>query len=403
MYDIYNDDDTKYCSLLSNLRSLKRIIILLAISLSSLGLISCNKQSDETYLLTNENLNHTDIKWIGRTHYDQESKQVFLYHTATGFELNYIGTSIEVTAYASNAKKEDRRPYFQVSFLDDILNDGERIAITEEEQTIVLGENLKYGSHHISFIKLSEAYDGLTAIKQIKINGKLMPLKESNPLRFQIIGGSGIHGHGALGINNEPRTTKNSSSLHAFGYLTARMFDGETQFIGNSGAGLLYGYRYGSLMDYYDYVGLLDDGRSRVDVLWDHQTWIPDIVIINLGGNDFNSYISGLIGEKLQQEIKNFQEAVVTFCQYIKSLYPNVYIIWTHTNSVNGQYANAAIQDAVLDYVKVVVIPKVGSDGDPVGANNHNSLNTHIRTADIISHALETWLGLNPIKSNITK
>ena len=68
-------------------------------------------------------------------------------------------------------------------------------------------------------------------------------------------------------------------------------------------------------------------------------------------------------------------------------------MVWTHTNSSAGNYAVSAMSDAGIlkeDYMKVAIIPKVGADGT-VGANGHNSLATHISTAEILADTLESW------------
>ena len=89
--------------------------------------------------------------------------------------------------------------------------------------------------------------------------------------------------------------------------------------------------------------------------------------------------------------------------QKLHNLYPSAYMIWTHTNSKAGNYAMGALTDAGMvgaGYLKEVIIPKVGADGT-TGANGHNSLKTHITTAQIIADALcENW-GFNLLEQNV--
>ena len=64
------------------------------------------------------------------------------------------------------------------------------------------------------------------------------------------------------------------------------------------------------------------------------------------------------------------------------------------------------LQLVINDYskrkqVKVVVMPKVGEDGDPEGANGHNSVVTHIKAADIIAEAIEKSTSFTRVKENI--
>lgn len=46
-------------------------------------------------------------------------------------------------------------------------------------------------------------------------------------------------------------------------------------------------------------------------------------------------------------------------------------------------------------------MPKVGEDGDPEGANGHNSVITHIKAADIIAEAIEKSTSFTRVKENI--
>ena len=83
-------------------------------------------------------------------------------------------------------------------------------------------------------------------------------------------------------------------------------------------------------------------------------------------------------------------------------------MIWTHTVSNAGKYAISALTDAGImrdGYIKEVTIPKVaaGETGTGTyGANNHNSIKTHIDTAKILAEALNTNWGYRPIYNNIT-
>ena len=79
-------------------------------------------------------------------------------------------------------------------------------------------------------------------------------------------------------------------------------------------------------------------------------------------------------------------------------------MIWTHTNSNAGKYAISSLTDKGImkaGYLKEVIIPKVEADGT-VGANSHNSLKTHIDTAQILADALTKNWGFTAIYPNVT-
>jgi hypothetical protein len=71
--------------------------------------------------------------------------------------------------------------------------------------------------------------------------------------------------------------------------------------------------------------------------------------------------------------------------------------------------AVSAMTDAGIlsaGYMKVAIIPKVGAvyNETPmgVGANNHNSIKSHIVSADILAQTLHDNWGFTPLYQNIT-
>jgi tRNA(Ile2) C34 agmatinyltransferase TiaS len=90
--------------------------------------------------------------------------------------------------------------------------------------------------------------------------------------------------------------------------------------------------------------------------------------------------------------------------QKLHALYPNAFMVWTHTNSNAGKYAVSAMTDKGImqqGYMKVAIIPKVNNVNGTVGANGHNSIVTHIETAEIIADTLTTNWGFQRIVDNI--
>lgn len=395
-------------------KSLLLISLLLAscggqvISSSSGGVIyfSSNSSDNETSsnVLLEDNvfsqdelINKDNVKWQGRTQYKDD--KVYFYYTGTGFKVTFQGSKLSAVLQATNTDNVSKRPYFHVFVDGEDLLDSSSFCLSKENSEITLCENLTYGIHTVEVLKRSEPYDSITSLSELKTDGTFIKQEQEDKLKMQLVGASGISGHGALGVNGEERTTENSSSLHAFGYLTARMFDADFEFIANAGCGLKWGYRNTNVRTAYDYVGL-DTNCNVVDEKWDHSLFEPDIVLCNIGGNDYNSYVNN--AEDQDQANKEFRDAVTEFLTHIHSLHPNAYIIWTHTNSKNGIQAETAIADyEKKELVKVVVIPKVGADGDLIGADNHNSIYTHIRTADILADAIEDFAKVTRVKENI--
>lgn len=359
-----------------------------------------SSEEKKVKVLEKEVLEESDlIFYMGRSEYNQDDNQRYFYYTGSGFEVQFIGTSLDITFHTKDITSSNSNPYFSLMIDEQIAPDGLEFFLSEETQVISLINNLPYGQHRVEVLKRSEPMDAITSISKIETDGTFKTINRENKMKIQLVGASGISGHGSLGSKGQGRTTKNSSSLHAFGYLTARMFDADFEFISNSGCGLKWGFRNSNVRQAYDYVGL-DTKTNLVPRTWDSTQFEPDVVLVNIGGNDFNSYINNL-SDQFQAK-KEFRSAVKEFLTHIHELHPNAMVIWTHTGSNNGTEAKSAISDyGKNELVRVVEIPKVGADGDLEGANGHNGLKTHIRTADILAEAIQSYTDFEIKNSNI--
>lgn len=342
------------------------------------------------------------IKWEGRYDYTEgegnSPDKINLYHTASGFTVDFVGTALYVEFSSEIAgDSENRYPYYNVAVDDELIPttaEERTFRLTGGSERITIAEGLPYGEHTVKCLKMSEPYDAITSIVAVETDGEFVARDveyDAGNFKFMIVCASGGSGHGALGYSDDGkgscgRTTANSSSLHAFNYLTARMFGADVQFVANSGWGVSYPTGK-SVYDVLDYSGITTSNNvsgAKTTALWDYRQWIPDVILFNIGGNDTTS------GDFTQSV---YQQEVVAMVQKLHTEYPDAYMVWTHTNSSAGNYAVSAMSDAGIlkeDYMKVAIIPKVGADGT-VGANGHNSLATHISTAEILADTLEGW------------
>jgi hypothetical protein len=338
------------------------------------------------------------VRWIGRTHYDEIESARKFYYTGTGFVVKFIGTELTITLSGTNTDVSTKRPYFTVSVDDEVAPVGRTFILTQPEMTLTVAEGLTYGEHTVTFLKRSEAEDSTNSISSISTDGFFQTAPPASDYKVLIIGGSGISGHGNLGTQYTSCTTANSDSLQSFGYLTARALQADFQFVSASGWGLVWGYnatnRNGTvnIRTAFDKIGIGDDSEL-IDIEYDHQEFIPDIIIVNIGGNDYTDYVLKQTGDALVLAKLQFRQAVAEFVTHLHTLYPDARILWTHTGSQNGSEAAVAIGDLdpKSDYTSVVIINKVGSEGDPIGADNHASVITHQKIANALVSLIQTF------------
>lgn len=356
------------------------------------------------------------VKWEGRYDYTQgegsNPSKINLYHTASGFTVDFVGSALYVEFDCTiSGNSEKKRPYYNVGV------DGELMPTTSEDRTFYLSggrervtivDGLEFGNHTVTCLKMSEPYDALTSIVSMETDGEFIERDveyDKGNFKFMFVCASGGSGHGSLGFSDDGgslgRTTRNSSSLHSFNYLTARIFGADVQYVGNSGWGVSFPSSQ-SVFDVLDYSGITTSNNvngAKTTALWDYNKWIPDVIIFNIGGNDTTA--SGF-------NKATYQSEVVQMVKKLHEKYPNAYMVWTHTESNAGRYAVSAMTDAGImkeDYMAVAIIPKVGVNYNDevmgVGANGHNSLKSHIVSADIIANTLCDKWGFMKLNQNI--
>ena len=355
------------------------------------------------------------IKWEGRYEFVtyKDYQMVMAYNTATGFTVEFYGTELKATFFHQNSADTGGNIYYHVAVDDEVLpttNKDRVICLPNDKMmvTTTLVKGLPLGKHKLTCLKMSEPADALTGIVEIATDGGIYKrdlAKDNENLKFMFICASGGSGYGSLVCvpkNTVSRSTANSSSLHSFNYLTARRFGADVQYVAQAGWGVHYPTNK-SILQVFDHVGILGysptsgyknsvDG-AKTTGKWDHSQWVPDVIILNIGGNDTK-----------QSSFKQtpYQESVVELVSMLHELYPNAKMLWTHTNSKAGTLAMQALTAAGIvaqGYIKAAIIPQVADDGT-YGASDHHSFKSHITAADALARYLETY-GFAPIRDNV--
>lgn len=365
------------------------------------ALSGCGGQTEKSKTLQGDALVGEYVKPLGRT--ELKDGLLYAYNTGTGFEVSFYGTRLNAEFVCSNTESEDTRPYYQV-FTDGEISpeEGKVIGIDKSEKNVKLVSELEEGVHTVTVVKRTESSDGTTAIKSLSTDGYFKAERREREMFIQIVGGSGISGHGAIGQVGEERTTKNSSCIHSFGYLTAMAFDADFEFVSNSGWGLKWGYNDASGKDNirkaYDNIGI-DENNKTIEQAWDHAAFRPDVVVVNVGGNDYTSHINKLSGAEKTAAEKEFTAAVKEFLEHIHALHPNAVVIWTSTDQKSGNGAASLKAIDEIDPAHSWVIPVLieGSRNGELGADDHAGYKTHVKDAQTVVDAVCAALDIKQV------
>jgi hypothetical protein len=379
-----------------NKKGFTTIALLVAVSLVFSACNGGQTQDEKPDALTGNALTSAYIKWQGRTEYADGG--VRFYYTAAGFEVRFVGTQLKAELYSSKGYGVDEATGFGVSVDGAEFAQTAELSLTEERAWYVLAEGLENKEHTARVLKRSEPQDSANAVFGVTTDGYFRKTSTAAKLKLLFIGGSGISGHGSVGEPYTARTAANSSSLHAFGYLTAQTLNADFQFVANSGWGVRYGFNptnnAGTVNLYTALTAVgIDTDENVINREYALSDFAADAVVVNAGGNDFSDYINGLSGTAKDNATLAFRAAVKEMITTLHAAYPNAYIVWTYTSgSVNGAQAAGAIGELpaeVRQYVLPTVIAQVGDFGEPQGANGHAGVLTHKRIAAAVVAALQ--------------
>lgn len=343
------------------------------------------------------------IRWLGRNSYQSATKANYFYFTASGFEVKFYGTELQAEL-VTGVNPAGKEPHLVV-LIDGETNpeNGTLIVMDQIKKTYTLASDLAEGVHTARVLKRSESIDSSTGLSKITTDGYFMDADPLKSRKIEVIAASSSAGFGNLATNSsEAKTTQNSDGLRAYAYLAARMVDAEINIFSASGWPLLKGpwTANNNIPSAYDYVNVYST------ISWNHENYVPDVVIINLGTNDW-SYITTLNQSERAAAVIAFEDAFVAFIGRIHDLHPNATIVIAYglMNETNvytptlNVYQKAQTEYPELDLYQIQ-LPSV-NQAEGIGSSNHPSLATHIRAGEMLAENLSVWLDWNIVYPNI--
>lgn len=216
--------------------------------------------------------------------------------------------------------------------------------------TVILAMGLRKGLHRLRLQKCTEGQYGRTTIHALRLDkgSKLQAVARSHRL-IEVIGDSYTCGYGTEGDRAETHFQLETENCDkAYGCIIARYFDADYVLTAHSGQGLVRDWgdaRQHSRKNMTTRYGLLFDDHDSVD--YDFRAYRPDLVIVNLGTNDFSPTAI--------PTAEDYAQAYVNLIQRVRSNYGEVPVLCVTPHSANT-YLKAAlrvVRDRVLNINKV--------------------------------------------------
>lgn len=262
---------------------------------------------------------------------------------------------------------------------------------TPADSSFVIAENLPFAEYTVTIFRRTEALCGLAVFQGIDIgeNGQLLNPPSRAQRRIEYIGDSITCGYGnEANLATDGFLPATEDAYRTYSAIASRQLSAEYRSICFSGRGVFQNY---DLTRENTMFTLFDHYFPQDTLSWDFTSWVPDVVVINLGTNDFAHHIP---------TEENFVNAYVALLDKVRSYYPEATIVCLDGSMVSGdnlivlrRYIQRAIErfkedgDSRIEQFSLSTQGKYG-----YGANYHPNLKQNEVNAAELANFLEALI-----------
>ncbi len=283
---------------------MKRLII--ALAFLSIGLSGFS----QTKLIS---ASHDAFRYVGRFDFSNP-REVRYDWSGVYIQFSFRGTELAFRMSDSGHN------YYNV-LVDDR---AAKVIEVKSDTTLVIAKDLSTQIHRVQIYKRTEGNQGTGTFKGILIpeNGEMLAWKDIPTRKIEFIGNSITCGYGTEGLSKSERWKPSTeNNYQSYAPIMARAFKADYHIVAHSGMGVVRNYGYKEKVS----PSAMPDRFNRVfdekeQPLWNFKSWKPDVVVINLGTNDFSTqpypdkavFKAGY--EKLINEVRRQYDDLPIFC-----------------------------------------------------------------------------------------
>lgn len=250
-----------------------------------------------------------EIRLLGKSFW--EDNAIVLPWVDAGFTFSFQGQG----AVIGFAPYQTEQPVYLRVFVDEAYSF--RFAVTNGSEKISLDGLDETAVHTVKVLMVVRGEP--LYVNDIRLVGDEMVVceKPAQKLRIAFVGDSITCGYGVLGPNGPCYYTYEQDSTRSYAYMTAEKLGAEVFASASSGKGFVANCD-GNREDL-----LLSQGfrqKTLTDGVWDHQSYVPDVFVINVGTNDA---CGGITDEE-------WIPAAVAFMEEVRAAFPKVPIIYCY-------------------------------------------------------------------------
>jgi lysophospholipase L1-like esterase len=254
---------------------------------------------------------HEAFQYIGRFDKTHPEKVRFDWPNST-IQFQFTGNNITL------ALEGGERNYFNI-FLDDALYS---VWHQPKDSLLKIVEIENEGVHTLRIQKRTEGEMGIAIFKGVSLSKaeRLIPSKIKTSRKIEFIGNSITCGYGTEGLfRNENFHPSTENVNQSYALITSQAFNAECHVIAHSGLGVVrnYGDKNKVSVDRATMPIRFKQVLDTDSILkWDFNSWKPDMVVINLGTNDYST--------QPHPDKDIFQQAYKSLIENIQEVYGNI-------------------------------------------------------------------------------
>lgn len=372
------------------MKLVKKSIICSAIAMTAL-ITSCHTNN---FKATNEN-----ITYMGRV--DQSnSNMVRFSFPGVSIRAKFKGNSITARLCDFAEANSGMHNTFYC-----IIDEGtpQKIVLKEGKTDYPLANQLDpETTHSVELFKLTESLVGEVGFYGFVIgsdNAELVAPDELPALKMEFVGNSISCGYGNELSSMTPKANfspLNENNYYAWGALTARALNAQYVCTAYSGKGVCRNYEgdcNNTIPQFYGHTL-----ANNHDISWNYNQYVPDILVLNIGTNDFGAETTTQVRVDSVQFIAEYN----AFLSRLKSYYPDAKIICAVGPMTNDENENNAMQLTRYSQYVLLAIQNAGGEENnvyyfetkpqtaPFGEDYHPTKETHQRMSnELVSFILE--------------
>ena len=332
------------------------------------------------------------VKTLGRTSFSSDG--IYCDHSASGIEFTgLMEGNVVLDVETSGVKNGCTTTYFTV-YIDGERQEN-RLSVEPGPRKLKVASFDELGEHTVTVIKQTESNYTLLEIKSISLTGKLYDPPANKELYIEVIGDSLTCGMGNIGENSSPnpQTPIWEDATQSYGYMIAEDLDADYTIVSQSGIGIA-GSWFDPIFDFYTMASYSRYKMSNKTYDEEHAFSIrtPDIIVINLGTND---YFLNKDKDPTMCKPEEVQKMTEKLINHVRDCYgKDIPIVWAYGFVGTFLYDNikGAIDKLGGEESDIYMIEVPKNTG---GAQGHPTVEGHRAAADKLLPLIKEILGIN--------